>query len=92
MQYKERRAFHGKTLTPEMREVARMRNPMYLHYKGKMVEELRRKGWSESKIKEQIDLRMMLHDNPRVAKLAMPITKISKEDVDKVLTMTRGLL
>lgn len=92
MTYTERRAFSLKAKTPEQREVARMRHPLLAHYRSEMMTELRQGGLTEQQCEQQIDLRMMLHTDPRIARMATPTMKLSEDAVQRILEETRGLL
>lgn len=92
MHYQEVRAFSVSPKTPEQREVARMRHPLLAHYRDEMMTELRQSGLTERQCEQQIDLRMMLHTDPRIARMATPTMNLSKDAVQRILEETRGLL
>ncbi|PID20170.1 hypothetical protein CSV61_16100 [Sporosarcina sp. P3] len=92
MTHTERRAFSIRPKTPEQREVARMRHPLLAHYRSEMTTELRQSGLTDRQCEQQIDLRMMLHTDPRIARMATPTMKLSEGAVRRILEETRGLL
>lgn len=92
MTYTERRAFSMKAKTPEQREVARMHHPLLMHHRNEMMKELQKQGMTKQQCEEEIGLRMMLHTDPRIARMATPKMNLSKDAVKRILDETRGLL
>ncbi|WOV83908.1 hypothetical protein PGH26_13645 [Sporosarcina jeotgali] len=92
MRNQEVRAFYHGTITPEQREVARMNHPLLKFYEGKERDQMKREGMTDRECDERIHLRMMLHPDPRIARLATPTMKLSADEINSVLRETRGLL